>query len=210
MKEDRPYMLRKIGKRVTRKFVVIVCEGSKTEMQYFQGFNERNSGVKVEPLHGKCTDAKNIVAFAERQIERYDLDFDDGDSLWCAFDVDQKGKQEVNDAVAHASAKNILIALSNPCIELWFLLHYKKIPSQISRKDAYDELKKFIRDYDKNSNIFPILKDKIRAAMTNAESLNQGHQRNGVLLLSVDSNPSTQVFKLVKNIQDLIKKNKKT
>jgi len=203
------YKPRKIGNRDTRKFVVIVCEGKKTEIQYFNGFNERYSGVKVLPLHGKCTDAKSIIYFAEEQITKYNLNFDDGDQIWCAFDVDDKPKKEIEDAINHVQSKNINIALSNPCIELWFLLHFKQISSPRTRKEVEQELKNFIKDYEKDKNVFPILKEKIPIAIKAAKILNQNHQKSGKPILSVENNPSSQVFTMIENIHALIEKNKK-
>ena len=77
----RGYKARKIWSRLPKNILVIVCEGEKTEIQYFNGFKERDSGLKIVSLHGKCTDPRNIVEFAKKQISRWDLNFEDGDGL---------------------------------------------------------------------------------------------------------------------------------
>ena len=91
---------------------------------------------------------------------------------------------------------------------MWCLLHYEKIFHQITHKEAFDKLKIVIKDYSKNKEVFEILKDKLDVAIKNAESLNSQHIRNSVVLLSKDSNPSTQIFQLIKTIRDLIQKNR--
>jgi len=204
------YSRRKINRRKPRRFVVIVCEGVKTEIQYFKGFNERNSGVKIEPLHGDCTDPKNIVSFAKEQIAKYDLDFEEGDGLWCAFDVDENKEEIITRAVKLANEKNIQIALSNPCIELWFLLHYEWINNHaLTRDEAFYKLKEHIKDYDKNyPEIHSVLKDKLPTAIKNAKKLNKIHENEGIQLLSTKSVPSSQVFKLVEFIHKTIEKNR--
>ncbi|MCK5334134.1 MAG: RloB domain-containing protein, partial [Candidatus Aenigmarchaeota archaeon] len=101
-------------------------------------------------------------------------------------------------------------ALSNPCFELWFLLHYKLILSQISRDEALIELKKYIKNYKKNMDVYPILKDKQGDAIQNAKKLNKKHKDQNIDLFNRRSNPATQVFELIEFIQKLIENNKRS
>jgi len=207
---DKGYNSRKEGIRKPTRKVVIVCEGSKTEINYFNGFKVRGSNVDIIPLYGKCTDPKSIVTFAEERMNcKWSIDLDEGDGIWCAFDVDQNTKQIIKDTCDHAKAKKIKIALSNPSFELWFLLHYKDILAPITRQDAIIELKKYITDYDKNKKINDILLDKLSDAIKRAKLLNKKHQKDNVELCTVESNPSTQVFELIEFIQKLIGENTK-
>jgi len=208
-KMGKGYRSRREKFRKPRRKVIIVCEGEKTEINYFNGLRTRNSGVEIISVHGG-THPKHIVKYAEERMGmKWSIDFDEGDGVWCAFDVDENTNSDIKDTYEHAKTKNIQIALSNPCFELWFLLHYKQIFSQISRQDTVKELKTFIKDYEKNEKINHLLKDKLFTAISSAEKLNEIHQKKGVELISRDSNPSTQVFKLVKFIQQLVEKNKK-
>jgi len=149
---SKGYRRRKRNTRKPERKVIIVCEGAKTEKNYFNGLKTRNSGVEIVPVSSKYTDPKNIVRFAEERIRKWGIDFDEGDGVWCVFDVDENTDQILKDTHEHAETKNIKIALSNPCFELWFLLHYKRVLSQISREDASTELKTFIKDYQKNKH----------------------------------------------------------
>jgi len=148
------YRSRQPPTRKPLKHIIIVCEGEKTETQYFNGFKERKSGVEIEPIFEKCTDPKNIVEHAKKQIDKHDLNFEEGDGIWCAFDVDKIDRNKIEMikyAVEFADKNNILIALSNPCIELWFLLHYEWINNHaLTRDEAFYKLKEHIKDYDKN------------------------------------------------------------
>jgi hypothetical protein len=211
----RGYRSRKKGTRKRRKHVVIVCEGKKTETQHFNRFKERNSGVEIEPIYGECTDPKSIVQFAKKQIDKFDLNFEEGDGLWCVFDVDHVDKNKIEMikyAVEFADKNNIRIALSNPCIELWFLLHYEWIYNPaLTRDEAFDKLKEHIKDYDKNyPQIYSVLKDKdkLPTAIDNAKKLNGIHEKRNIELISVDSNPSSQVFKLIEFIRKTIQENR--
>lgn len=199
----RGYRSRREGNRKPKRKVVIVCEGEKTEINYFNGFKTRGSGVEIIPVHGKCVDPKSIVDFAEERKEsRWDIDPSKGDGLWCVFDVDENTNHVLKNASDHAKTEDIQIALSNPCIELWFLLHYKPIWSQLSRHEVKSVLKTFIRDYEKNKTINHLLEDKLGKAIDNAKKLNKTHGREGIELVSRESNPSSQVFQLIEFIRN--------
>lgn len=206
---DKGYNSRKEGIRKPERKIVIVCEGEKTEIKYFHGFKIRGSGVDIIPIHGKCTDPKSIVSYAEeRMYSKWSIDLEEGDGVWCAFDVDENKNQVIKDTCSHANAKDIKIALSNPSFELWFILHYKDIFSPFTRQDAIKELKKFIPDYEKNQKINPLLLEKLPEAIKRAKNLNKKHQKENKELYSTESNPSTQVFELIEFIQKLMEKNK--
>ena len=205
------YYSRKERIRKPKRTVLIVCEGEKTEITYFNKFKIRNSGVHIDAVHGKCTDPKNIVDFAEERMNnKWSIDFDEGDGVWCVFDVDDNTDHVLKNTFEHAKTKNIQIALSNPCFELWFLLHYKLILSQISRDEALIELKKYIKNYKKNMDVYPILKDKQGDAIQNAKKLNKKHKDQNIDLFNRRSNPATQVFELIEFIQKLIENNKRS
>ncbi len=110
-------------------------------------------------------------------------------------------------AIEYAQNRNIQIALSNPCIELWFLLHFKQQRSNISRSEALEQIQKHIKDYEKKGKVFTFLEDKLPRAIKHAKQLNEMHERDGTPLLCCNSNPSSQVFELVEFIQYLIDKN---
>lgn len=206
---DKGYTSRKEGIRRPQRKIVIVCEGEKTEINYFNGFKTRGSGVEIIPIHGKCTDPKSIVEYAEERMDRqWSIDLEEGDSVWCAFDVDENKSQVLKDTCNHAKTKSIKIALSNPSFELWFLLHYKDIFSPITRQEVISELKIFIPDYEKDKKINIILLDKIPGAVRRAKQLNNKHIKEKKELVSTDSNPSTQVFELIELIKRMIEENK--
>lgn len=202
------YHPRKERTRKPKRRVYIVCEGEKTELKYFNGFKERNSGVEIIPVHSKYTDPISIVNFAEERIDKWDIDFDEGDGVWCVFDVDENSSSDIKKASDLASAKKIKIALSNPSFEIWFLLHFKDVFSHISRQDVILDLKDYIKGYKKNKDVNPIVFPLTHKAIPRAEKLNQTHKNNNIPIFSAESNPSTQVFELVKFINGLIKENK--
>jgi hypothetical protein len=91
------------------------------------------------------------------------------------------------------AGKDVIICLSNPSFELWFLLHFTPIVSKLFRSEVIEKLKEFIPDYEKNKDVYDLLLDKRIEAIKNAKKLIELHKKNGINLISVESNPSTQV-----------------
>lgn len=56
------------------------------------------------------------------------------DEIWCVFDRDLH--PNVEEALALAGGHGIGVVLSNPCIELWFILHFEDQTASIHRHDA--------------------------------------------------------------------------
>ncbi len=142
--------------RDPRPKLLIVCEGENTETQYFNKFAEfhRNSLVKVEVAteHDKALAAVRIakklkdkaIASAKQEGDK-NLRYN---SVWCVFDKDDH--PYVAEAILMAKKNNIKIALSNPCFELWLILHLRESPGTKHRHKMQELLKKLVIDYDKN------------------------------------------------------------
>ncbi|MFP3872069.1 MAG: RloB family protein [Candidatus Aenigmatarchaeota archaeon] len=193
-------MSRRVSLREPQSILVIVSEGEKTELKYFSNYRKRGCGLKIETPNTSKTDPLGLVKYAERQIRKNELEPDGDDEVWCVFDVDQN-KENIKKAVDEAEDNDINIALSNPCFELWFLLHFELRQTELSCDDTIDNLKKYLPDYSKNQDIFYEIVDKRDEAISHAKKLNEIHsERRNNELYSPESNPSTQVFKLIEYI----------
>ncbi len=63
------------------------------------------------------------------------------------------------------------VAWSNECIELWFVLHFQMLSTNIKREQYYEILEKYF-PYEKNlENVYNILSDKTQTAIANAKTL---------------------------------------
>ena len=195
----RGYKQRKRGMREPRKVYVIVCEGEKTEPIYFKKYRKRYSNLKIETPNSKFTDPINLATFAKEQIKKEDLDLKNGDVIWCVFDCDENNSAAMSRACKIAG-KDVKICLSNPNFELWFLLHFSPIVSKLERFEVIDKLKEYVPKYEKNLDIYDLLFKKRPTAIDNAKKLNKLHEEAGTKLISVESNPSTQVYSIVEEI----------
>jgi len=193
------YKRRKQKTRIPHKVYVIVCEGKKTERIYFKKYRTRYSNLWIKTPDSKYTDPKNLTKFAKKQIKEENLIFDNGDAIWCVFDCDENENIDLTEACKIAG-KDINISFSNPNFELWFLLHFELYVTKIERSEVIQRLKKYIPQYEKNMNVYDLLLDKRSQAMINAKKLIRKHEKNGIEQLSVESNPSTQVYSIVEEI----------
>lgn len=205
---DAESLRRKAAKRAPYEVVLIVCEGSKTEPNYFNGLKDslRLSNANII-IADKPTgyDPLSVVNYA---IERHKKD-PIYDRVYCVFDRDKHTTYDAAlDKIRSTRLKKgaVLHAITSiPCFEIWLLLHYTFTSRPFSAAgDASNcalvetELKRHITGYQKGSrNIFELLKDKLNDAITNATRLDAFHQTSGT------DNPSTKVHELVKYLKDL-------
>jgi len=172
--------------------ILIVCEGEKTEPNYFRQFMATSADVQVV---GKGYNTLSLVEEAIRLKQKARGDEEPFDQVWCVFDVDSFPAHNVNGAWHKARKNKIRTALSNEAFELWFLLHFDYITAAHSR-DRYQEMlsKRLGGKYEKNSretyrDLFP-MQDQ---AIENARKLiKQYNPRN-----PAQDKPCTEVHELV-------------
>lgn len=182
--------------------ILIVCEGSVTEPEYFDGFWRccHNPRVKVhvpkdhgvpKTLVGIAKDLKNeALALAQEQGDD-NLAFD---AVWCVHDVDDH--PHLHEAREMADANGIELAISNPSFELWLLLHFRDSPGMQHRDALGTMLKQFDPDYDKHVTYAKYLAG-YEDAVERARRLDQtAEDRN-----EAGGNPSTGVYKLTSLIR---------
>lgn len=121
----RGYSERIVDAREIKDRFLIVCEGEKTEPNYFKGF--RPAG-KVLDIRGVGYNTIKLVREAIRlQVkETYD-------QVWCVFDRDDFPAQHFNEALSLAREHRIKVAYSNEAFELWYILHFDYHQSGIPR-----------------------------------------------------------------------------
>jgi hypothetical protein len=120
-------------KRTSCKFL-IVCEGEKTEPNYFKSFPLINNGSYVYELEvygGKI----NTIGVVDKALELKNANPDKYDSVWAVFDKDDFPAENFNQAIINAKNNGINVAWSNEAFELWYLLHFDYIDGKLSRKD---------------------------------------------------------------------------
>lgn len=188
----------------TRRWFLIVCEGEKTEPNYFRRFPVDTNVIKLD-IKGEGKNTKSLV---EKAIElKNDTESDEKDRFWCVFDRDKNPKnpndsQNFNSAITLARNNGIDVAYSNDAFELWYLLHFHFYNTGISRQDYQNMLTKLLgHEYKKNSEtIYEELKDKQQDAIKHAKRLLQEYDPPN----PETDNPSTTVHLLVEELNSFI------
>lgn len=198
---------RKLAKRAPYDVVLIVCEGSKTEPNYFSGLRKHlrlsNANIVIaDKTTG--TDPFSIVNFAIKEFNKDPC----YDRVFCVFDKDKHSTYDkALDKIRGTRLKKATIhaITSIPCFEVWILLHFVYTTRSFHTAGSasncdlvVSEIKHHIPDYQKGSkDIFATVADKMDTAIANAKKLENFHKTSGT------DNPSTKVYELVEYLQDL-------
>jgi len=180
------------SKQTLRK-VLIVCEGEETEPNYFQAFRVASSICKIEGTgHNTLSLVKEAVRLSK--LENYR-------ETWCVFDRDSFTEKSIKAAYVLAQKEGFKVAFSNECFELWYLLHFKYLDTQVNRAEYTRQLKKILGAYEKNSvTMYDMLLDKQSDAIKNAKKVNASHN-NGIH--PCECKPYTTVHELVERLNRL-------
>lgn len=185
--------------------ILIVCEGAVTERAYFESFKAwcRNPRVEID-VEGPAgvpmtlvSRAKDRQDQANREASRTGDAFLRYDEIWCVFDVDDH--PYVADARALAVSSGLRLAMSNPCFELWLLLHVTDNPGMQHRHEIQARLRDRMPAVPSKYVDFETLAAGYDDAYRRAERLAHDARDRGD---DVTGNPSTEVYLLTSSIDE--------
>jgi hypothetical protein len=195
---------RKASSSAKRRQLVIFAEGEQTEPVYFTNWyrlHRERIIVKVARHQGTTTPMELVQrAIKQRAEDLREAKRGQGDAYdeyWCVFDVDTHPR--LNEALQLAASENILIALSNPSIELWTIIHFQDQTAYLDTDSAVRKAEKLL-GYGKTPTPKALeqLVERYSAAKERARQLDRKHQHDGS---PPSSNPSSGVWRLVDNIK---------
>ena len=185
-----------------KPLILIVCEGEKTEPQYFDGFVKacKNPRVHIQ-LHDETGEPLTLVrlareakAEAQRIAKREGDSFLKFDSVWCVFDVDEH--PGIPEAIDMATGNGIELAVSSPCFELWLILHFRESPGGMHRHKLQNMMAEYVPHYDKQVDYSDCASGYFKA-VTRASKL----AKQAKLVGDPIYNPSTGVYRLTELIR---------
>ena len=186
--------------------VLIVCEGTKTELNYFKELRQHyhlQAVHTVDVTSGSSgRNAKNILLDAKKRYKVSKEKGDPYDRVYCVFDRDDEcganaGFRDVINEIR--KLKNFHAAYSIPSFEFWLLLHFTYTRQCFeSSQQVFDKLKKYYTTYQKNHpSLFRELEVHLDKALSHADrclkEVNDCEEQN----------PSTMVHELVRFLQKL-------
>ncbi|MDR1896527.1 MAG: RloB family protein [Prevotellaceae bacterium] len=178
--------------------ILIVCEGEKTEPNYFRKFPANPEIYDSIDVHGTgyntvslITEAIRIKNFALQKREPYI-------ETWCVFDRDDFSVESFENAIKLAKKNQIKCAYSIEAFEIWYMLHFNYYDSALSRGQYKEKLSELLKKpYLKNNEeMFSLLENRQNRAMQNAQKL---YYKQYLLPLK-EQNPVTTVFYLVERL----------
>lgn len=189
---------RKIATRPERKTVVIFCEGEASEPDYIGALKRlpairanTSINIEIDPEQGVP------LTLVERAVSRsHDGEVDE---CWCVFDVEwPKNHPNLRHAILLAGRHGIRVAISNPCFELWLILHFEDQTAFMSTGDAERRSRSLDGRTGKRIDADRYMERRHQAARR-AASLTKRHERNQTTF--PDDNPSSSMNTLIEAIE---------
>ena len=107
------------------------CEGTKTEPEYLEALRKEPAVRDVAAVEIRIEMGASgavpltLVREATEVRARNPHDHGDVDEVWCLFDVEwPQNHPNLDEAIDQATKRDVCLAISNPCFELWLALHF--------------------------------------------------------------------------------------
>lgn len=196
-REPKP-LKRVIARRPELRTVVVFCEGKNSEPDYINGLKRLpeiadNTTLNLE-LHPQQGVPLTLVKMAADQLADPEVD-----ECWCIFDVEwPKNHPNLLDARQLAQAKGIGLVISNPCFELWLVLHHREFTRFVTTAEAESLSRKLDGRAGKSidSAVYMPLR---KQAADRAERLERRHTRNGTVFPG--DNPSSGMHHFLRALE---------
>ena len=159
-------------------------------------------GVKCVPVGGVAlTVAEKAVAVAsEFTKERGRDSFAEKDRVWAVFDVDDHPHLEK--AVRRCEECDVGVGLSNPCFELWLILHEEEYDQQASCKEMKEHWEALRQEFRGPRGAAILNCQELVKRVEQAEERATGLQKRREAEGDPCGNPSTSVGALTAAIRE--------
>ncbi|MER6828349.1 RloB family protein [Streptosporangium sp. NPDC000563] len=188
-----------------RKRFLVYCEGEVTERVYLGALvrDLRIPGVRFGSTHGEPL---GLVRAALDHKRRAPNSLSDKktpyDQVWCVIDVEAPTPHgSLEQALVLARQNNIKCAISNPCFELWLILHVKDQRTYLTTDEACASLEaQGGCAYTRNGKSFEptAIMRSYELARKRAQTLEEAHK---IEPRPAKRNPFTSVWELVDSLR---------
>jgi hypothetical protein len=196
------------GNRQEQKRFLIYCEGKVTERLYLGALRRelRIPGVQFGAVHGEPLGlVKAAIAHKERAPRSAADKCTPYDEVWCVLDVEAPSPHPSLDrALSLADRQGVRCAISNPCFELWLILHVQDERRRLDTDEACKILERHGGcSYTRDGKSFrpESLMGNYEVARKRAQRLAEAH---GERRRPADCNPFTSVWELVDAIRTTV------
>lgn len=152
-------LIRRQSSREVKQSFLIICEGVRTEPDYFNAFRMTTATVKAV---GQAMNTTSLVSKAISIRDAEQKKKRTYDQCWVVFDKDDFPAKDFNDAIALAERNGFNVAYSNQAFEYWFLLHFNIYRGTLHRSNYADMLSRLIGvQYTKKEGFGTILYNRL-------------------------------------------------
>ena len=204
----KAWLSKRSGKNIPiyPEYHLIVTEGTETEPLYFDAIKRRINSKFSDRINLKVTgrgeNTTSLFYYAKEVAENGSYKH-----VWIVYDTDDFPKDKIDtvkllcDENSHKNCEYHAI-WSNQCIELWYLLHFSYMHSDLHRNDYFPKLSNHLGfKYQKdNPDMFKILLPHLNTALKNATKLDQDNAGK----MPSQSKPGTKVFELIERLKPYI------
>lgn len=212
-------------REIRNKQWLIICEGEKTEPNYFSALidflNENGTKEIEKKISGEGKNTISLVKSIEGYFEYADSEYSRMEipyaNIILVFDKDSFKDNQFNDAINMAKTfkkkhgiEKLIVAWSNESFELWLYLHFNLVSSALTRYDYNDKLTDILR----KSGVFSQKENYERDGKKSTTMFQDIHKSGGCLKTALNnakklidrnynennpaqSNPVTRVYNAV-------------
>lgn len=175
--------------------VVIASEDMYAVNQYFDRFRTRRVQFLVLPT----ADSRSSPIDVQERLDKFKAEYatEPGDQFWLCIDTDHWSEpnhiKNLMQVVQHCRQKDYRLAISNPCFELWLLLHFQDFApaSAVTCEQVVTQLRQVAGGYNKKQvHRLSLDADKIRQALERARLMDKSADM-------IPQNPTTRVYLLI-------------
>lgn len=197
------------GLKLQPEYHLIVSEGTDTEPAYFEAIRDViNRRYREKIQLSVFGEGDNTISLFQKAKQRADACVNVYRHVWVVYDTDDFPAEYI-DRVVELCRENSTeeteyhAVWSNQCVELWYLLHFNYMQSDIHRTEYWPKLTAWLTEigagvYEKNrKDMYQILRPFMECAIANAKRLdavNQGKPPS-------KSAPGTKVYELVEKLK---------
>lgn len=196
-------------KKIQPEYHLIITEGTDTEPAYFGAMKDIINSAYPDriqlSIHGAGDNTLNLFQKAKQLVLASANGYK---HVWIVYDTDDFPADHINktaDLCASESTEDTTYHAiwSNQCIELWFLLHFSFMQSDLHRNSYWPKLTEILSaqglgTYEKNrADMYQILFPYMNTAIANAEKLDKINDGK----LPSASAPGTKVHVLVQKLK---------
>lgn len=207
-RQDRP-------KKIQPEYQLIVSEGTDTEPNYFEAIrNIINSQYREKIQLDVWGEGDNTVQLFCKAKKRAENSPNGYRHVWIVYDTDDFPGEYIDRVVelcreSSNEGTQYHAIWSNQCIELWYLLHFSFMQSDIHRAEYWPKLTEWMTSigagkYEKNrKDMYQILRPFMACAAANArrlEKLNKGKPPSKAA-------PGTKVYELIEKLMPYLPEN---